>query len=106
MDIEDKKELLKQALITSFVDDYKIYKNSIDIINSDLLEYNINFQYTYDDFCREFLKKTLENIEVIDIFDNETYNDFYSKFLNLNLYNIHSMLVEKLKYLNQDDICF
>ena len=65
-------------------------------VNNDLKESNINFKYTYDEFCVEFLNETLENIENIDIFNFEQFNQFYINFWNFNLYTLQSMLNKKI----------
>ena len=99
MEIEERKKVLKNALINSFVDDYSAYKNTIQFINKDLIESNISFQYSYDEFCIEFLNETLENIEEVDIFTADKYNDFYVNFWQFNLYNLQCMLTKKLNNL-------
>jgi len=96
MEIQERKKILKTALTNSFVDDYISYKNTIDFINSDLSDSNIKYQYSYDEFCVEFLNQTLKNIEDIDIFNNEKYDQFYADFWKFNLFNLQCMLVEKL----------
>ena len=95
MEIEERKTVLKTALINSFVDDYTAYKNTIEFINNDLCKSNIKFQYSYDEFCVEFLDQTLINIEDVDLFA-EKYNEFYNNFWKFNLYNLQCMLNKKL----------
>lgn len=99
MEIEDRKSVIKTALINSFVDDSKAYKTTIEFINKDLKKSKIKFQYKYDDFCLEFLNETLTNIENIDIFTVEGYDQFYTNFWQFNLYNLQCMLNKKLKNL-------
>lgn len=96
MEIEERKKVLKTALINSFVDDYTAYKNTIDFINKDLSGSSIAFQYSYDEFCIEFLNETLINLEDIDIFTVDKYNEFYRNFWKFNLYNLQCMLNKKL----------
>lgn len=96
MEVEERKNVLKAALINSFVDDYTAYKNTIDFINKDLSGSSIAFQYTYDEFCVEFLNETLINLENIDIFTVDKYNEFYRNFWKFNLYNLQCMLNKKL----------
>lgn len=97
MEVNERKKIIKTALINSFVDDYKAYKTTIEFINKDLKKSDINFQYKYDDFCVDFLNETLTNIENIDIFTVEGYNQFYINFWQFNLYNLQSMLNKKLE---------
>lgn len=99
MEIEERKKVLKNALTNSFVDDYDSYKKTIEFINKDLIESNINFQYKYDEFCIDFLNETLKNVEQIDIFSFDEFNQFYFNFWKFNLYNLQSMLNNKLDVL-------
>jgi len=98
MGIDNQKEILKYALINSFVDDYNAYKKTIDFINEDLKKMNINFEYGYDQFCIDFLNQTLKNAEGINVFDsnNSNFDKFYSNFWKFNLYNLQCMLTKKL----------
>jgi len=99
MQFEEQKIFLEKALIDSFVEEYESYKKTIEYINSDLTKSNINFQYTYDQFCVDFLNQTLSNIENIDIFGYDEFNNFYINFWNFNLNNLQSMLSTKLNEL-------
>jgi hypothetical protein len=102
--MEYEKNILKEALIDSFVNEHSSYKKTIEIINSDLNKFNINFQYTYDQFCIDFLNQTLENIDNINIYD-KNFANFYIEFWHFNLYNIQSMINKKLTELgyNKED---
>jgi hypothetical protein len=99
MKVNERKKILESALIDSFVDDYKSYKNAVEYINNDLSKANINYQYSYDEFCVEFLNETLHNLEDVDILDSKKYNQFYSNFWSFNLYTLQSMLTHKLNKL-------
>jgi hypothetical protein len=99
MTIEERKEVLKMALIYSFVEDYKEYKSTIDFINKDLIESKIDYQYTYDEFCVDFLEQTLQNLEEIDIFSFNEFNQFHINFLQFNLYSLQCMLTNKFNKL-------
>jgi hypothetical protein len=102
MEIVERKKVIKNALTNSFVDDYKAYKTTIEFINKDLEKSKINYQYSYDEFCVEFLNQTLKNIEDIDIFTVEGYDQFYINFWQFNLYNLQCMLNKKLDELGCD----
>ena len=112
MEIEERKKIIKKALIDSFVNDSKAYKNTISFINSDFVNSNINFKYSYDEFCIEFLNQTLINLDDIDIFNYDEYDQFYNNFWKFNLYNLQCMLNTKLDtlgykyddYYNNSDI--
>lgn len=102
MEIDDRKKQLKQALIYSFVDEYDAYKKTINFINEDLKNSNIDYQYKYDDFCKDFLNQTLKNLDDIDIFSFNEFNQFYVNFWKFNLYNLQSMLNDKLSELGYE----
>lgn len=102
MDIEEKKETLKSALIDSFVNDNQSYKNTIKSINDDLKKFNIDYQYTYDEFCVDFLNESLLNIEKNDIFEHDINKDFYSNFWLFNLMTLQSMLSKKIYNLGKN----
>lgn len=98
MDIKTRKEIISSALVNSFVDDYKAYKKTIDFINNDFISSNIDFQYSYDQFCIDFLDQTMKNIKNIDISEsNDKFEIFYTNFRDFNLYNLQGMLTKKLK---------
>lgn len=99
MDVEERKIKIKDALIISFVDDYKSYKSTMKIINKDFKKFKIDYQYVYDDFCVEFLNQTLESM---DIFNVNEFENFYINFLQFSSYNIKMMIKKKLNYLGYD----
>ena len=99
MKIDERKQIIEEALTVSFVDDYPAYKNTIEVINADLKKSGIKYQYSYDEFCVSFLNQTLKNLSDIDIFTVESYNQFYINFWQFNLYNLQCMLSEKLEEL-------
>lgn len=102
MDVKLRKEILESALVKSFVEDYREYKNTIKFINNDFKKSDIKFQYSYDQFCVDFLNETLKNLETTDIFKYENFSDFYSNFWKFNLYNLKSMLSSKLTELGYE----
>ena len=97
MKIEERKEILREALINSFIEEYKSYKNIVKIINKDLRKSKIDFKYSYNDFCIDFLNESLKNIEKIDIFsDKAQFNEFLINFYQFNLYILQTMLKNRL----------
>jgi len=96
MDINEQKKFMETALIDSFVDEYDAYQKTIKYINSDLNKSNIDFQYSYDKFCVDFLNQTLKNLNNIDIFEFDEFDKFYINFWRFNLYNLQSMLNKKI----------
>ena len=96
MRINERKKVIKEALINSFVEEHNSYKNTVNIINKELSDNDIKYQYSYDEFCIEFLNQTLKEIENVDIFNFDEYDSFYSNFWVFNLYNLKNMLSNKL----------
>lgn len=107
MNMEERKQVLEKALINSFVDEYASYKNIVKIINKDLKRSEINYKYTYNEFCLEFLNESLKNIEKIDIFSNaDHFSQFLVNFYQFNLYILQSMFknkIEDLGYKNEEN---
>ena len=99
MKLEERKRIIEDALTNSFVDDYRAYKNTMDIVNKDLKKSNIEYQYSYDEFCLDFLSESLLNIQDIDIFTADSFEAFYGNFWKFNLYNLQCMLNRKLEAL-------
>jgi hypothetical protein len=102
MDLEERKNVMKEALTTSFVNDYKDYKYTISLLNKDLKKVKIDFKYTYDEFCIDFLNQTLNTIEDVDIFDVDEFGQFYDNFWKFNLYNLQNMINKKLDEVGVD----
>lgn len=102
MELEERKNILKTALTTSFVDNHNDYKYTISLLNKDLKKIKINFEYSYDEFCIDFLNQTLSTIEDVDIFDAEEFGQFYDNFWKFNLYNLQSMINKKLDEVGVD----
>lgn len=96
MEAKERKIKMRNALINSFVEDYKSYKNTVKAINKDLKKSKIDYKYSYDEFCIDFLNQTLETIEVVDIFDSAEFSQFYVNFWQFNLYNLQCMIDKKL----------
>lgn len=96
MEVKERKNEMRNALINSFVEDYKSYKNTVKAINKDLKKSKIDYKYTYDEFCADFLNQTLETIEIVDIFDSTEFSQFYVNFWQFNLYNLQCMIDKKL----------
>jgi len=64
-DIESKKEKFKDRLINElFVERHSTFKESVELINMALSEFKINYQYSYDDFCTDYLKECLNYMDV------------------------------------------
>jgi len=106
MRIYERKKVIKEALVNSFVEEHDAYKNTISFINKELCDNEIIYQYTYDEFCVDFLDQTLKEIENVDIFDFDESESFYSNFWVFNLYNLKNMLSIKLDTLGYkyDDV--
>ena len=59
MDI-DKVQFLDDKLNEIFVEKYEVIKKSVDEINTKLVELNVEFTYSYDEFCLEYKQEMVE----------------------------------------------
>lgn len=75
MDLEDKKKFIKETLEKDlYVNRYETFKESVFLINEALKSFDINYEYTYDQFCVDFTEECLnyqENNPNIDMRDPE-----------------------------------
>lgn len=54
-DIEERKRELKQKLENDlYVDRYSSFKESVYLINEALKAFDINYEYTYNQFCSDY----------------------------------------------------
>jgi hypothetical protein len=100
--VNDRKKLLSQALNQSFVDDYNAYRNIVDNINADFKLLLIDYEWSYNDFCVDFLNESISKLDKIDIFKYSTFEDFYSNFWNFNIIVINDIIMNKFQSLGYD----
>lgn len=103
MEIDERKKELKTALINAFLDEKKTYKKTIRLINKDFKKANIDYKYTYDEFCGDFLKQSLESVETIDIFAELQLDKFLINLWEFNLYNLNEMINKKLIAIHKNE---
>ena len=61
--IDEKKEEVKRRLENYlFVDKYDIFKKTIDQLNEFFKLAKIDYQYTYDEFCKELTEEFMKNL--------------------------------------------
>lgn len=64
MDVEKQKREIKLKLENElYVDRYDSFKESVFLINEALKSFNINYQYSYDEFCADFTQECLKYID-------------------------------------------
>jgi len=102
MDVDVRKKLLLESLKQSFVDDYDVYKNIIKQINNNFDELKLDYQWTYDNFCIEFINMSMEKLEKIDIFRYPNFNKFVSNFWKFNMIIIKTIIINKFEELEYD----
>lgn len=105
MDIK-QKELLYESLNQSFVDDYATFYKIITKINEDMILLGVDYQWSYNDFCVEFLDESMKKIEQVDIFNYNSLDDFnqnfWVNFWKFNLVIIRSVIANKFDDLGYD----
>ena len=94
-DTEENKKLLLQSLTQSFVDDYLVYKNMVERINNDFDTLELDYQWTYDEFCVNFLNESMKKLEEINIFKFLNFEDFSKNFWKFNLIVIRTIIINK-----------
>jgi len=102
MKVEERKDLLLQSLKQSFVDDYDIYKNIVEQINSDFEKLELGYRWTYDEFCVNFLNVSIQKLEEIDIFRYPNFSEFVKNFWKFNLIIIRTVIINKFEELGYD----
>ncbi len=95
MNVQENKELLLKALTQSFVDDYTAYKKIVENINCDFNKLEIDYQWTYDEFCVNFLNESMKKLEQIDIFKELSFDQFYKNFWKFNLIVVRTIIISK-----------
>lgn len=101
-DLNQKKQVLTDALTQSFVDDYDAFRSIVNNINDDFKVLEMDYEYTYDTFCVNFLEESLNKLEEEDIFKYTNFKDFYENFWSFNLFVIKTLLIKKFAELGYD----
>lgn len=92
-EIEKRKNEIRERLFNDlFVDRYDDFKESVKMINKAFESFNINYQYDYNTFCRDFAEETMIYIE-----DNPDVDLTQYKEMFMSTPIIVSSLVRKIK---------
>ena len=71
--LEDRKREIRELLVNNlFVERYESFKESVDLINKAFESFELDFRYSYNNFCDDFLKECMsfmDNHSDIDIRD-------------------------------------
>jgi len=59
----EKKELINLSLSNVFVEKYDFFKDTIKKLNEIFIKYEVNFQYDYNTFCKEYIEKCMNIID-------------------------------------------
>lgn len=81
MKLEDRKKEFKDRLINElFVERYDTFKESVTLINEALTVLKIDYKYSYDEFCTDYVEECMiymdENPKVDMMDQNQLY--FYA----------------------------
>jgi len=63
MTVDEKKNMITNRLSEIFVEKYDFFKDTIDKLNDVFIKYNVDFQYDYNTFCKEYIDKCLSVID-------------------------------------------
>jgi hypothetical protein len=95
--IEEKKKNISNKLSNLFVEKYDFFKDIIEKINNIFDKYNIDFQYDYNTFCKEYIDKCILIIDDNPDIDLEN-NDYFIVYGVISA----SMIIDK-KLTNKND---
>jgi len=76
MTIDEKKKDIEIKLSEIFVEKYDFFKDTINKINELFKKYDIDFQYDYNSFCKEYINKCKNVIDEnpdIDLTSNKYF---------------------------------
>lgn len=76
MTIDEKKKDIEIKLSEIFVEKYDFFKDTINKINELFKKYDIDFQYDYNSFCKEYINKCKDVIDEnpdIDLTNNKYF---------------------------------
>lgn len=76
--IEERKRIIKEKLSNDlYVERYDTFKESVVLINRAMDIFDINYQYDYNSFCRDFTEETMKYIENNPDVDISEYSQMY-----------------------------
>jgi len=76
MTIDEKKDMIKSRLSTVFVEKYDFFKETINKLNELFVKYDVEYQYDYNTYCKEYIEKCLDIIEkdpTINLMDDKYF---------------------------------
>jgi hypothetical protein len=79
MTIDDKKTYVVDLLSNKFIDDYDFFIDIVNKLNDILKKYNINYEYDYNTFCRNYIDKCVDILEENQDLDVKQ-NDYYLSY--------------------------
>lgn len=96
--IEDRKSELELKLNTLFVESYDTLKEAVNLINMSFDAMNINYKYTYDEFCKDFANEMLEYQDKNPECDMSDANNIviYTGFIIVSMINKIKLKLNKI----------
>jgi hypothetical protein len=79
MTIDDKKIYVVDLLSNKFIDDYDFFMDIVNKLNDILKKYNINYEYDYNTFCRNYIDKCVDILDENQDLDVKQ-NDYYLSY--------------------------
>jgi len=92
-EIEKRKQEIKDRLFNDlFVEKYDDFKESVKMINKAFEAFDINYQYDYNTFCKDFTDETMLYIDENPEVDITSYKEMF-----MSTPIIVSSLIKKIK---------
>lgn len=99
--MEGYKKLVTEFLNEDFVENYAYHRECMELINLDLLENSVPFQYTYNEYCIELLERFKRTVDQY-FSTKETTEDFFDCYDDIVFNTFEQMKLAK-KLLFQED---
>lgn len=88
------KKLVTEFLTEDFVENYGYHRECLEMINLDLRENSVPFQYTYDEYCKELLERFIRTVDQY-FSTKETTEDFFDCYDDIVVNTFEQMKLSK-----------
>ena len=102
MEINEKIKVFVSVYTDMFVDGHSYFKEIISLANVDFKFGNIPYQYTYDEFCKEYLMEIENNPYRFEVFAGTNRSQFMTIFANISFDICEDLIRNKVISLGYD----